>query len=150
MPADKPVIHKVFAYITHERRLLVFRHIQAPQAGIQVPAGTLLPGEKPEAGVLREAREETGRTDLELVSFLGEQMLDRADVGVYQVHHRYFFHLRCAGQPPEQWQHFESDPSDGGKEPIPFEFSWVDLPDGVPPLVADHDYMISALLRSME
>jgi ADP-ribose pyrophosphatase YjhB (NUDIX family) len=74
MPTEKPVTYKVFAYITHGRRLLVFRHIRAPQAGIQVPAGTLLPGEKPEAGVLREAQEETGRTDLDLVSFLGEQM----------------------------------------------------------------------------
>ena len=41
-----PVIHKVFAYITHRDRLLVFRHTDFPEAGIQVPAGTVLKDEE--------------------------------------------------------------------------------------------------------
>jgi 8-oxo-dGTP pyrophosphatase MutT (NUDIX family) len=41
---------------------LIFSHPDYPEAGLQVPAGTLEPGEHPEAGVLREAYEETGLT----------------------------------------------------------------------------------------
>ena len=51
----KPVKHKVFAYITYHHRLLVFSHPFAPEAGIQVPAGTIKADEPPEAAVLREA-----------------------------------------------------------------------------------------------
>ena len=32
------LIHKAFAYITHGHRLLVFRHADFSQAGIEVPA----------------------------------------------------------------------------------------------------------------
>ncbi|MCI0690634.1 NUDIX hydrolase [candidate division KSB1 bacterium] len=52
--------HKVFAYITHGHRLLVFRHADFPKAGIQVPAGTIQPNERPDEAVLREVYEETG------------------------------------------------------------------------------------------
>ena len=40
-----PVIKKVFAYITNQNRLLVFRHLDFPEAGIQVPAGTVMANE---------------------------------------------------------------------------------------------------------
>ena len=40
--------HKVFAYLTHGHRLLVFRHADFPEAGIQVPAGTVQPDERPD------------------------------------------------------------------------------------------------------
>ena len=53
---------KAYAYITYEDRLLVFSHPHAPEAGIQVPGGTLNDDERPEDAVTREAREETGLT----------------------------------------------------------------------------------------
>lgn len=140
--------HKVFAYITHGDRLLLFTHPNAPEAGIQVPAGTLEDGEEPEAGVLREATEETGLTTLEIVSFLGEQRRAMADVGKDEIHHRYFFHLRCLEEPPNRWHHGETHPSDGGP-PIPFDFFWARLPSEVPELVADHGYHLPALLTSL-
>jgi hypothetical protein len=37
----KKIRQKAFAYITHQKRLLVFRHVDVPEAGIQVPAGTM-------------------------------------------------------------------------------------------------------------
>src|SRR5579884_333161 len=64
---------KVLAYVTHGRRLLLFTHAKQPSAGIQVPAGTLLPGEAPEYGVLREAWEETGLESLALGAYLGRR-----------------------------------------------------------------------------
>ncbi|MEA3336062.1 MAG: FAD-dependent oxidoreductase [Chloroflexota bacterium] len=46
--------------MTSDDYLLVFKHTNFPEACIQVPAGTLEPGETAEAGVLREAYEESG------------------------------------------------------------------------------------------
>ena len=98
---------------------------------------------------MREAMEETGLRDLEIVRFLGEHVKDRSDVVLDEVHHRFFFHLRCNEEAPDRWQHYETDASDivDGKPVFPlFEFFGVQLPDGVPPLIADHDYFMWKLL----
>lgn len=54
---------KVCAYILHEGdtglELLVFKHTDT-DAGIQVPAGTVEPNEKPEVAMSRELTEESG------------------------------------------------------------------------------------------
>ena len=146
----KRVKHKVFAYITHGHHLLVFRHLYAPEAGIQVPAGTVEADERYEDAVLREAFEETGLSDLTLDCFLGEQKRDMSDFGINEVHHRRFYHLRYDGHPAATWRHEESDPS-GGLEPAPiiFEFFWARLPYDVPPLIADHGMMLPQLLRRL-
>lgn len=101
------------------------------------------------AGALREAIEETGLTALAVVRFLGEQRRLMTDVGKDEIHHRFFFHLRCLAEPPERWRHGETRSSDGGA-PIPFDFFWARLPDEVPELVADHGYHLPALLSSLE
>lgn len=146
MPALK---RKVVAYITWDNALLVFRHPDYPEAGIQVPAGTIEPGETPENAVLREAFEETGIPGLALATLLGEQVYNMTPFGKDEAHHRYFFHLRCAGLQPQTWRHQEEAPSDGSG-PIAFEFFWAPLPNGVPPLIAGHDAYLPALLRSLE
>lgn len=140
-----PVITKVFAYITHNYRLLVFRHIDFPEAGIQVPAGTVIENEDLTVAVLREAQEETGLTGLTIKAYLGEQIRNMEDVGKPEIHHRYFYHLFCESDPPEQWQHDETHPSDGGAGPIRFEFFWVAIPAGIPELIGDHGIMLPVL-----
>jgi 8-oxo-dGTP pyrophosphatase MutT (NUDIX family) len=66
-------IHKVTAFITRERptgrQLLLFQH---PQAGVQLPAGTMDAGEDWATAVLREAYEETGLTQLTIHRYLGK------------------------------------------------------------------------------
>ncbi|MCC6607160.1 MAG: NUDIX domain-containing protein [Anaerolineae bacterium] len=67
-------IHKVTAFITRSGRqgqpqLLLFQH---PQAGVQLPAGTVDEGEVWETAVLREAFEETGLTQLTIHRYLGK------------------------------------------------------------------------------
>jgi 8-oxo-dGTP diphosphatase len=146
----KQIKYKVFAYITNRQRLLLFRHVYAPEAGIQVPAGTLEAGELPEVGVLREALEETGLSGLTIDCFLGEQVRDMSEYVPGEINHRYFYHLRCPGDPPDSWRHEERNPSTG-PEPVPliFEFFWVALPHRVPPLIADHDCMIPELMNRL-
>ncbi len=67
-------IHKVTAFITRTGRqgqpqLLLFQH---PQAGVQLPAGTVDEGEAWVTAVLREAFEETGLTHLTIHRHLGQ------------------------------------------------------------------------------
>ena len=142
------VQRKAFAYVTHGSRLLVLVHPDYPEAGIQVPAGTLRDGETPADGVLREAWEETGLEGLRVVAFLGEQAIDAISYeGEAQVHRRFFYHLHCAGEPPETWRHQELH--DGLGPPTAFDFYWASLPDGLPKLIAGHDRYLPELLRSM-
>jgi 8-oxo-dGTP pyrophosphatase MutT (NUDIX family) len=65
---------KVTAFITRPgpagEELLLFQH---PYAGVQIPAGTVEPGETPEQAVLREAWEETGLEGLQILRSLGWQ-----------------------------------------------------------------------------
>jgi 8-oxo-dGTP diphosphatase len=145
----QPLKQKLFAYITHGDRLLVFSHPDFPDAGIQVPAGTVKQGEPPEDAVVREAIEETGLTELELVQFLGDQTFDMSAFGKNEIHHRRFYRLRCTTTPPETWQHFEPDPPAGTIAPIRFEFFWAQLPDGVPQLTADHDSFVRTLTAEL-
>jgi ADP-ribose pyrophosphatase YjhB (NUDIX family) len=141
-------VNKVAAYITHGSRLLVFRHTEFPEAGTQVPGGTVEPGEDLVSAVLREATEETGLVNLTVVRLVG--------VGVYEPPElpghkdvRAFFHLTCSGEVPERWRHMEEDPSDGSPAPIEFEHYWVDLPDAVPELAGEMDVLLTVLLEQM-
>ncbi len=63
---------KVTAFIVGDgpagRELLILQH---PHAGLQLPAGTVEPGETPVDGALREAQEESGLTALQVVRELG-------------------------------------------------------------------------------
>lgn len=74
---------KVTAFVTregeHGRELLVFRH---PTAGVQLPAGTIEPGETPEQAVLRELCEETGIDQAEIVRRLGMMTMEDEEIGL--------------------------------------------------------------------
>mgnify|MGYP000022790889 CR=1 FL=1 len=145
----KKIRKKVVAYITNGQRLLVFTHPLSPEAGIQVPAGTMQDVETPADAVLREAEEETGLADLEIVSFLGQRYFDRRPDGQGEIHHRHFFHLTCPGTPPEQWDWIEADPSDSSG-PIPFSFYWVDLSGDIPKLAARQDELLHFLVADAD
>jgi 8-oxo-dGTP pyrophosphatase MutT (NUDIX family) len=106
--SDKKTVEKVLAYILRGEELLVFRHVDYgfEQVGIQVPAGTMKPGESPEKAALREAREETGLADLTVVSKLGEGSYDISPLRM-EIHSRHFFHLAVTGPVPERWASVE-------------------------------------------
>ena len=66
------IVEKVTAFIVREnngvKELLVFKH---PNAGIQIPAGTVEVGEDLETAVKREAKEETGLQFVEIENYFG-------------------------------------------------------------------------------
>ncbi|HEX6591433.1 MAG TPA: NUDIX domain-containing protein [Moraxellaceae bacterium] len=142
-------VEKAFAYITQgsgeTARLLVFRQPDFPEAGVQVPAGTIDKDETPDAAVLREAQEETGLTRLTAPHFLGQQDFDARPFGKQELHRRHFFHLRVEGVVAENWRHYESDPSDGSGVPIAFELYWLPLNAAREALVASHGELLPLL-----
>lgn len=158
------VIRKAFAYISSasgsapssasgdiregRNRLLLLAHPDHPEAGLQVPAGTMEPGEAPEDAALREAREETGLTDLTIVAFLGRQSFDLRPFGRDEVHDRWFFHLSCGAETPERWRVRETTPATD-EPPIRFELFWAPLNETLPSLIAGHDRFIPELIASL-
>ena len=70
---------KVYAYITREKegvmQLLVFKHRDIHEAGIQVPGGTVDEGETLEAAILREVQEESGLRHLCIERFLADYII---------------------------------------------------------------------------
>jgi 8-oxo-dGTP pyrophosphatase MutT (NUDIX family) len=118
-----PLKQKVQCYITREvdgaTQLLVFKHRDYPEAGIQVPAGSIEPGESPELAARREAFEESGLKDFMTSNYLGS------------FHHRYedkeeerhVFHLVPSKPPPEGWEHTVSAGAED--KGLRFVFYWL-------------------------
>lgn len=120
------VKQKAYALITKDLQLLVFKQPDFPEAGTQIPGGTIEPGETPAQAVMREAQEETGLGNLILTDFLGETEFNSAIYGKEGIHHRYFYHLACP-EAPSAWTHGEFSPSEGENESIVYEFYWLNL-----------------------
>lgn len=101
---------KVTVYITRhmgERlQVLVFDHVDFPEAGTQVPGGSIDPGESPEQAALREALEETGLDGLQVVRYVGVFPWYWAEKE--QHHNRHVFHLTAGRALPDHWVHVVS------------------------------------------
>src|SRR5579871_2830164 len=141
---------KALAYITsqpagsHMARLLVFEHVGIPAAGVQVPAGTIEPGETPAAAALRE-----GFEGLRLGALLGVVHRDMREFGLDEIHVRHCFHLVYDGSRSNVWFHEERHASDGGGS-YRFRCFWTPLPNGIPPLVGGQDELLPRLIERLE
>jgi 8-oxo-dGTP pyrophosphatase MutT (NUDIX family) len=128
---DVPVVEKVVAYIVRSGQLAVFIHLDDSdpvyESGLQVPAGTIEPGEMPERAVLREANEETGLIGLRIVASLGLADYD-VRPGKHEVHRRRYFQLAVDGPVRPTWDYAEVD--GGAGQPRNFRFSWLPLTQG--------------------
>ena len=97
--------------------LLLFTHVDFPDAPIQIPGGSLEPGEDPAAGVRRELYEEAGLTGLPLLRKLG--ISDVPWQGTLFRRHCYVFD---GASLPERWVHTVS--GDGVDRQLRFEYRW--------------------------
>ncbi|WP_417767152.1 NUDIX hydrolase [Stappia sp.] len=120
--------HKAYIYLTCGRELLVFRQPDQPEVGLQVPGGTVDPGESHLIAACREFREETGLVMQQALDMLGEQTILFDNAQGRDIHARRLYHARLHERAArrERWQHFEMTPSAGG-DPIRFELFWIDI-----------------------
>jgi len=117
---------KIVAYIIRkqgsERELLSFTHRDYPEAGIQVPAGTVDPGEKPEQTLFREVYEESG-LDIKQESYqlLGIFQWERYDR--HEIHQRFVYQINLKQDTADQWTHSVS--GQGEDESLVFNYQWI-------------------------
>jgi ADP-ribose pyrophosphatase YjhB (NUDIX family) len=121
--ADVHDVEKVQAYHTREtdggRELLVFRQITQPYELVEVPGGTVEPGEDPDLAVLREVLEESGLT-VRIIRKLAS--VERAAPKHIELRHCY--HVATDHELPDTWLHTVT----GGGEDCDMVFSYFWLP----------------------
>lgn len=129
---------RVAAYVIRRlgRRseLLVFDQVGIPEAGIQVPAGGIRPGESAEGAVVREVTEETGLAGAAIRARLHTE--DKQHPVTGQPRTTQFFVLDAPAHCPDAWSHRVSgNDSDAG---LTFDCRFAALPLQVP-LADDQD-----------
>ena len=114
------MIIKTYPYVMRRQeqgvRVLVFRHRDFPEAGVQVPGGTVEAGETLEAAILREVFEESGLRGLRIVRYLGALEYYAAERAQWQLRH--FFELEAPQGCAQTWTHTEED------EALVFLYQW--------------------------
>jgi len=118
---------KAYAYIARRNtdglELLVFRQKDHPEAGLQIPGGTVEDGEKPEVTAHREVLEEAGLTEMRLVQSLGSRQYSHKTK--QELQERFFFHFSTSSQLPETWDYTVASKSED--QGFVFEYSWMPL-----------------------
>lgn len=131
-------IKKAYGYITRIKdgkiQVLVFRH-SIPEAGIQIPKGTVEADEDTYNAVIRKIKEETGLNNFEVQHLIAEDYWKNDD-GV--IHHRYFYKINVTDA-PEQWKY---NPEGGGAEiGLTFHYFWISSKDEVELIRGHGDYL---------
>lgn len=102
----------------------MFDHVGMPDAGTQIPAGGVKPGEGTEEAVLREVAEETGLLTAAVVRPIA--MEDKPHPGTGQPRRTTFFLLRVPAGTSDAWvHHVRGDGADAG---LTFACRFVALP----------------------
>jgi len=138
-------IKKAYGYITRElenkTQVLVFSHKDIPEAGIQVPKGTVKEHEYTFDAIIREVKEETGIHRFEVNKLIGEDHWINDD-GV--IHNRYFYEIVC-NELADEWEH---DPSGGGEEKgLTFQFFWISSYDEVELIRGHADHLKELFIK---
>ncbi|MEZ4771569.1 MAG: NUDIX domain-containing protein [Bacteroidia bacterium] len=117
--------NKVFAYITRMsdgvRQILVYSNRHFPDLGIQVPGGTVEPGEKEEETLYREIEEESGLVHLRFVGKLGRTIYRKP----LRRETWHFFQVESLESPAQHWVHRVN--SFGKDDGHVYEFQWISV-----------------------
>ncbi|TPW32191.1 NUDIX domain-containing protein [Martelella alba] len=113
-------MNKVLIYAVLGDRLLVFDEPDFPFVPMQVPGGTLEPGEDALTGAQREFYEETGLSGAAVWQSHGSYLSVHWDRDGQKHHHRRHVFSVTLGSPQQhEWIHFENHAFDGSP-PIRF------------------------------
>ena len=126
---------RVYLYIIKCHYILVLRHVDFPNLGLQIPGGTVEKNETPADAAAREALEETGLEQLGTPEFLGVTVLEsqRSDENLLEA---WFYRLTASGKLPDIWLHTEVHASGSDKKvndkkvndkKVLFELSWMPI-----------------------
>jgi 8-oxo-dGTP pyrophosphatase MutT (NUDIX family) len=121
-----PLIEKACACVVQRGRVLVFRHPLA-SAGVQLPKGTLEPGESPVDAVVRELAEESGLRLSVNPQLIAEMKFTGSTSKLYPdrapTQQRWFiFRFDAVAPLPEQWSHTATgSPEEHG---LVFDYFW--------------------------
>ena len=123
-----PIVDKAVAIVLRERggapEVLAFRH---PLAGVQLPKGTVEPGEAPATAALRELHEESGLLlEAEPVPIGQWQRVLDGRFGEEASHALHTWHLFVIAAPPglpERWEHRASGSAE--EDGLVFAFHWL-------------------------
>jgi 8-oxo-dGTP pyrophosphatase MutT (NUDIX family) len=138
-------VEKVLAYITRERigglELLVFDHQEFPEAGVQIPAGSVERNEEVTAAVLREIFEESGLKFENSGSYYGryEWLCESRN----ELHLRNVFHFVADQSLPEEWLHVVE--GHGEDKSLAFKYYWLPLEKCEDLLAADQGKYLRCL-----
>jgi len=137
---DPPDVPKVLAYVVRtartisgDRELLVHEHRDAPEAGVQVPAGSIEPGESPLDAVRRELSEESGLRFDAPPTLLRVYRWHNEFTGRWNRRHVFLFE---ADRPlPDRWDHRIT--GRGEDREMIFCYRWLALHDAARVLCGD-------------
>ncbi|WP_231514871.1 NUDIX hydrolase [Oceanobacillus salinisoli] len=105
-------IKKVYGYVTRIKngkpQVLVFQH-PIPEAGLQIPKGTVKAQEDTYHAVMREIEEETGLKNFEVNHLITKDYWEN-DNGA--IHNRFFYRINVSNV-PDEWDY---QPTGGGEE----------------------------------
>jgi ADP-ribose pyrophosphatase YjhB (NUDIX family) len=142
------VRERVVAYVTRrreERTELLTIDQGDVEAGIQVPAGRVDPGESLEEGLAREVEEETGVTGVRVVGILADADEFEQLFGL-GAHRSYALHAEAADD-RDEWRHAVG--GTGADAGFTYHCRWVPL-DDCPPLWGRADPLVDKLRRSIK
>ena len=119
------IVDKVGAFVIRPTsqgcsELLLFLHRDYPEAPIQIPGGTIDPGESPEEALWRELKEESGLSPLPLIRKLGISEVPWNDLLL----RRHCCLLNGIGL-PESWEHTVT--GGGVDQGMTFAYAWHQL-----------------------
>lgn len=121
MKEKTKVLSYVFRMKDNAREVLVFRHRDFLEAGIQVVGGTVDPGEEFIPALVREIHEESGLIILSSECFfLGQSRYQRKEP--VEINLRHYYEVKISGL-PDSWSHTVF--SEGADNGMVFEFFWM-------------------------